>query len=228
MTLAALATAGLIVAAAPASKAKQAAALAHRSITEYNAGQFDAALEDATDAYLADPKPGLLFNLGQCHRALHNWERAEFNYRRYLAEQPDAPNRKSVEGLIAEMQAKQQEEAAKAAPVLAPVAPILVEAPPPAPAPKAAPAAAVTAPAAPAPRKHTLGIVLGATGLAFLGLMAASIYEVVSYNNQYGSGAQKNTVFSQNAYKQAEFFQYAEFVSGALGVAGVTSGALTW
>ncbi|HUB06353.1 MAG TPA: hypothetical protein VMB50_05110, partial [Myxococcales bacterium] len=146
MTIAAALAATLVLSAPSASQVKQAEQLARRAITEYNAGEFDVALADATAAYLADPKPGLLFNIGQCQRALHAWERAEFFFRRYLAEKPDAPNRATVEGLIAEMQAKQKEEAAaKAAPP--PVAPVIVEAPtaPPVvapPAPKPAPTAA--------------------------------------------------------------------------------------
>jgi tetratricopeptide (TPR) repeat protein len=102
----------LVLSATPAGKAEQAAELARRSMSEYNVGRFDVALDDATNAYLLDPRPGLLYNIGQCQRALHNWERAEFFYRGYLRDKPDASNRKAVEDLIVDMQAKQKQEAA--------------------------------------------------------------------------------------------------------------------
>jgi tetratricopeptide (TPR) repeat protein len=85
----------------------EAERLAKQSITDYNVGDFDSALKEATAAYKLDPRPGLLYNLGQVHRALHHWEQAEFYYRGYLRGQPNASNRAAVEQLIAEMQAKQ-------------------------------------------------------------------------------------------------------------------------
>ena len=95
----------------------EAERLAKQSITDYNVGDFKAALEEATRAYKLDPIPAILYNLGQVHRALHNWERAEFFYRGYLRGQPAAPNRAAVEKLIEEMEAKQ---AATAQPVSPP------------------------------------------------------------------------------------------------------------
>ncbi len=85
----------------------EAERLAKQSITDYNVGDFDSALKEATAAYKLDPRPALLYNLGQVHRALHHWEQAEFYYRGYLRGQPNAANRAAVEQLIAEMQAKQ-------------------------------------------------------------------------------------------------------------------------
>src|SRR3974390_1169709 len=122
----------LAVAATP-SATKEAERLFRQSNIEFNAGDFEKALRDATQAYELDPKPGFLYNLGQCHKALHHWERAEFFYRGYLREKPDASNRVAVEALIAQMVAKQKEEAAAAAgpavppPALAtPVVPVVV------------------------------------------------------------------------------------------------------
>ncbi|HUB07746.1 MAG TPA: hypothetical protein VMB50_12120, partial [Myxococcales bacterium] len=111
--------------------------------------------------------------------------------------------------------------------------PVIVEAPaapPPAaaPAPKAAPAAAVAAHAEPPKHGHGLAIGLGTTGAVLLGFMAVSIGIVVSYNNQYGGGAQTGAAFSQSRYRTAGFFNDAEWVAGALGVAGVTAAVFTW
>ncbi len=112
----------LAIALALGAGAPEARELAKRSMIEYDAGDFDKALADAQKAYELDPVPALLYNLGQVHRALHHWERAEFFYRGYLRRKPTAPNRSSVRALIAEMEAQQKGETS-------PAAPILVEAP---------------------------------------------------------------------------------------------------
>ncbi len=96
----------LLLSVSPATHA-EAERLAKQSITDYNVGDFQAALDEATRAYKLEPRPALLYNLGQVHRALHHWEQAEFYYRGYLRGKPDAPNRVAVEKLIDEMQAKQ-------------------------------------------------------------------------------------------------------------------------
>ncbi len=216
----------LVLTATPSSKAQQAADLAHKSMAEYNVGKFDAALEDATNAYLLDPRPGFLYNIGQCQRALHNWERAEFFYRGYLRDKPDAPNRKAVEELIAEMQATQKEEAAaKAAEAAAKTkpaeTPILVEAPP----------AAVTAATEQRPHhNHALAIGLGSAGVVMLGLSIASIVEVVSFNRYVAGAASKPGTVQWSAGNQtlATVSNYGEWIAGGLALAGFTSAGLTW
>jgi hypothetical protein len=129
--------------------AKEAERLVKQSIVEYNVGDFDAALADVTKAYKLRPAPALLFNIGQCHRALHNWEKAEFFYRGYLREKPDAPNREKVEALIEEMQQKQKTDAVSPPPSVALVVPAAA-APqatvPPATPPPASPSVAATIP----------------------------------------------------------------------------------
>ncbi|MHB1843420.1 MAG: hypothetical protein ACYCWW_01120 [Deltaproteobacteria bacterium] len=157
--MSALLLAALLSGSSPAA----AQALAKRSIIEYNAGDFEKALLDAQRAYELEPLAGLLYNLGQCHRALHHWERAEFFYRGYLREKPRAKNRAEVAQLIAQMQAKRaKEEAREAAP---PPALVLPVAPAPAPpvrmVPAAVPAAAVVAPA---PERHVAGLAWGLMG----------------------------------------------------------------
>jgi tetratricopeptide (TPR) repeat protein len=96
----------------------QAVALARQSITDFNVGDFGAALAEATQAYKLEPNPGLLYNLAQAHRALKHWERAEFFYRGYLRGKPNARNRAEVERLITEMEGevyKAQQEAKRVA-----------------------------------------------------------------------------------------------------------------
>ncbi len=165
-----------LLSAAPHAEAQ---ALAKRSIIEYNAGDFEKALADAQRAYELDPVAGLLYNLGQCHRALHHWERAEFFYRGYLREKPKAKNRAEVTTLIAEMRRKEALEEARAtappSPAIVvpapPAAPMATQAPPPPAAPtpsgptvRVAPAAPAAALSAPAPERHVPGIAWGMIG----------------------------------------------------------------
>jgi tetratricopeptide (TPR) repeat protein len=86
----------------------------------YKLGKFESALAEYSKAYEIFKAPGLLFNIGQCHRNLHNYERAIFFYEGFLRAQPKAPNRSVVEALVTEARdalAKQKaaEEAAVAA-----------------------------------------------------------------------------------------------------------------
>jgi len=73
-----------------------------RGEKEYKLGHFERALKAYSNAYDALPLPGLLFNIGQCHRKLRHFERAIFFYRGYLREKPGAANRQVVEQLIAD------------------------------------------------------------------------------------------------------------------------------
>jgi tetratricopeptide (TPR) repeat protein len=69
----------------------------------YKLGKFEEALASYSKAYEVYPAPALLFNLGQCHRNLKQWERAVFFYEGFLRESPaNAPNRKLVEDLLKE------------------------------------------------------------------------------------------------------------------------------
>ncbi|MEJ7600111.1 MAG: tetratricopeptide repeat protein [Kofleriaceae bacterium] len=80
--------------------------------THFKLGRFEQALEQYTKAYELFPVPALLFNLGQCHRSLRQWERAIFFFKGYLREAPNAPNRAIVEDLIRENELAAREEAA--------------------------------------------------------------------------------------------------------------------
>ena len=102
----------------------------------YKSGQFELALQQYQSAYDLYPDPAFLFNIAQCYRNLGDQERARFFFRRYLALDPHAPNKRRVEELIDEMtkqlEAKQAEGAATppaatpppVEPPTAPVAPL--------------------------------------------------------------------------------------------------------
>ncbi|MEJ7599991.1 MAG: tetratricopeptide repeat protein [Kofleriaceae bacterium] len=72
-------------------------------------GKFEDALEQYQKAYDAEPFPSLLFNIGQCHRNLNDYESAVFSYKKYLKLEPEAPNREQVEGLIEDLERKLEE-----------------------------------------------------------------------------------------------------------------------
>jgi tetratricopeptide (TPR) repeat protein len=100
------------------SPADMAAARTHVDTAdrEYKLGRFEQALAEYTAAYQLYPAPALLFNIGQCHRYLHNYERALFFYRGFLRDAPaNAPNRSTVEDLLAQTQADLDAQRADAA-----------------------------------------------------------------------------------------------------------------
>ncbi|MBX3154549.1 MAG: tetratricopeptide repeat protein [Deltaproteobacteria bacterium] len=73
-------------------------------------GKFEEALEHYQKAYDAKPLPAFLFNIGQCHRNLNDYDAAIFSFRKYLKLEPDASNRDKVEALIEDLEQKKAEE----------------------------------------------------------------------------------------------------------------------
>ncbi|HEX3765331.1 MAG TPA: tetratricopeptide repeat protein [Kofleriaceae bacterium] len=108
----------------------------------YRLGRFDEALAGYTRAYELYPVPALLFNIGQCHKNLHDYARAVFFFEGYLRDAPAATNRALVEDLIREARA----QLAQGAPPPATPAPPPSAPPPNAPSPVAPPPAEPPAP----------------------------------------------------------------------------------
>jgi len=69
-------------------------------------GKFADALDEYQRAFDAKPVPEFLFNIGQCHRNLGDYEAAIFSFKKYLKLEPAAPNRDKVEKLIDDLEAK--------------------------------------------------------------------------------------------------------------------------
>jgi tetratricopeptide (TPR) repeat protein len=225
--------AAFVVALALASPkaSEEARALAQRSIVEYDAGDFDKALADAQQAYELDPIPGILFNLGQCHRALRHWDRAEFFYRGYLRKKPDAKNRQEVIALIAEMQAKEKEQAAPPPSAAPAPGPILVEAAPPPvamPTGSSAPTAAITeTPSRPVPVGAWVTGGLGVAAIA-VGVVFAVLASNLSSQDtkQPASGVWVHSL-SQSAF-QNENSDAIATNSLIYGGAAVLAGGVLW
>lgn len=83
----------------------------------YKLGRFDQALEAYSRAYEMFSAPALLFNIGQCHRNLKNYERALFFFEGYLREETkaDAQKRTLAQQLIAEARAELERQRTAAA-----------------------------------------------------------------------------------------------------------------
>ena len=236
--------------------AKEAERLVKQSIVEYNVGDFDAALADVTKAYKLRPAPALLFNIGQCHRALHHWEKAEFFYRGYLREKPDASNREKVEALIEEMQQKQKADSvAGVAPPPLVVAPALAapvaaaSATPPAGAakeaavpptttatsePKSVPAAAIEATPAPAKSQGShpsgLAIGLGVGTLAATAVAAvggAVLIDFQSYRGGLQPGYVPGSQYTAKA-NSAKTWQIVTPIAAGIAAACLVGTVLTW
>ncbi len=70
--------------------------------------RFQQALDKYEAAFEAKPIPEFLFNIGQCHRNLGNYDEAIFSFRRYLQLVPDAERRPQIEALIADLKKKKK------------------------------------------------------------------------------------------------------------------------
>jgi tetratricopeptide (TPR) repeat protein len=167
------------IAAQPSAKELYDSGLRH-----YNVSEYDLALVDFKSAYQKSGRSELLYNIAQCYRAMGDPARALSQYRAFLRENPDAPNRPDVEKLIAAMDTalKPQKQRPADAQPRTPPAP-QTEAPPP-PAPAATPLTAATTPtvptlttSAPAPERRPAhkkgwvwGVVAGAVVLAGAGV----------------------------------------------------------
>ncbi len=69
-------------------------------------GKFEEALAEYEAAFDAQPLPEFLFNIGQCHRNLKNYDAAIFSFKKYLRLRPEASNRRAVEKLIEQLEEK--------------------------------------------------------------------------------------------------------------------------
>jgi hypothetical protein len=91
----------LVTATAFAADAKVGHAHARRASTLAAAGKCKQAIPEFTAAYQALHDPALLFNRAECLRKTGRGHQAVGDYRKFLEEMPEAPNRETVESRIA-------------------------------------------------------------------------------------------------------------------------------
>jgi tetratricopeptide (TPR) repeat protein len=75
-------------------------------------GKFSPALTKYEAAFEAKPLPAFLFNIGQCHRNLGDFDAAIFSFRKYLKLKPDADNKQAVLDYIDELEREKQKASA--------------------------------------------------------------------------------------------------------------------
>jgi tetratricopeptide (TPR) repeat protein len=228
---------------ATSPQARDAEDLVHASMHDYDLKDFEKALREAEQAYRLYPLAQILYNIGQCHRALQHWERAAFFYQRYLTKLPDAPNRSHVEELLAEVEYRLKLEQVSAPPTPAPTPPPPAvqpaapapSAPPPVAAPPPAPPEAVATvtpePSPPERHSHLLGIGLVIGGVVAAGVAGVGWYEVQAYLADRGVARGPSTgtyTYLFGEQQTANNWLWPAIALSALGVAGVTAGAITW
>jgi tetratricopeptide (TPR) repeat protein len=117
----------------------------------YEIREYDKALLEYKAAYLAQPDPAFLFNIGQCYRKLGQSQEALSFFQEYLKKAtPDDPNRHQVEARVRDIEAEAKLKAEAAQTASPPSTPNLApNLPPPAPTPipaQATPLALLPAP----------------------------------------------------------------------------------
>jgi tetratricopeptide (TPR) repeat protein len=93
-----------------ASRRAEAKAEVERAEVQYKLGRFDEALEGYSRAYELVNAPGLLFDIGQCHRNLKSYERAIFFFEGYLREETRPERRALANQLIAESRSELEKQ----------------------------------------------------------------------------------------------------------------------
>ena len=94
---------------APAADIGRVKELAAQANSRFRLGDFHEALKLYREAYAIKAVPNILFNIGQCHGQLKEYDKAILAYRNYLMAAPDAPNRAIVESIIAEIEELQKQ-----------------------------------------------------------------------------------------------------------------------
>lgn len=107
----------LCAAPAFADAAAQAKATAKAAKAAFDLGHFDEALAKYEQAYQLKSVPGLLFNIGQCHRQLGKPDRALHFFKQYLESGPPRAQADATAEVIRQIEAqlaseKKQREAA--------------------------------------------------------------------------------------------------------------------
>jgi tetratricopeptide (TPR) repeat protein len=149
-------------------------------VKHYNIGDYQDALTAFKSAYLRVADPVFLFNMGQCYRQLGDHDNAARQYRAYLRERPNAPNRVEVERFIAaaDEQLALQRKNVNLAPTGVERVETPQEPPPPAVQPRPAPAPAVTPAIEKPPEKKSrwwIGVVAGVGAAVVVGAVAVGV-----------------------------------------------------
>ena len=209
------------VAQAPSDEAR-ARALAERGFRDYDAGRYAEAIEAFEEAYRLSPVPGLLFNIARAyqHQGPEHCAAALEHYRRYLATDPDAANRASVEARIDEIE-----------PCAEPRAPPAESHTQPAPVRSTSSPNAVAAPRPSAERASASSPILGWTSLAVgvVGLGVAAVAAILTLDRyaelDQGCAADDGCPSELgDTIEEYETLRLTTWIAGGVGIAGVALG----
>jgi tetratricopeptide (TPR) repeat protein len=207
----------------------------------FNLGEYEAAVREFEEGYRLRPQPLFLYNLGNAARRAGQKKKALEMFRRYLAERPDAPERREVLQRIDELQKELAAEPPPPSPP--PLEPLPPEPPPPEPPPiqpspePIQPSPSPAQPEAPVPvvasrpswRRDWLGATLCAVG------GAALLYGAVDFGVEYpryaafGSAmtwGEHNAAFP--AARDASPHLTADVILMPIGAALVVAGAIRY
>jgi tetratricopeptide (TPR) repeat protein len=214
----------LAFAAAPANAqtaAEKAAVEYQKGKEAFQARDFEGARGAFERAYMLDPSPVLLYNLGRACEESGDAEKAIEYFQMYLDRTADTPDRGDVERRVRVMQAILSKTKPEAVPDREPEPP-----PPPAPEPSLTPAPRVAQPASPPP--HTVLWPIGWASLG-AGVVAAGVgigFGIASSNAEEDhkaatTGAEKKRT-ADDAESAATMANVMYATGGVLVAAGVT------
>jgi tetratricopeptide (TPR) repeat protein len=160
-----------------AERSSRARQLFELGRSRFNIDDYEGAMQVFKQAYLYDPKPLFLYNLGATAAKLNRTAEAIEYYERFIREAPTAPQRDKAERKIAELKEQlAREEAQKPAREAERPPPTKAPAETVAPAPPLGqPAAAVEARAAPRRSRTGLYVALGIVGALVVGGVVTAV-----------------------------------------------------
>ncbi len=234
---------------APANVINEARSHFRLGSAYYRGGAYDLALQEFEAAYKLDPRPDMLFNLGQCQRQLGHDREALALYRAFLRELPGSPRRAEVQSYVDELTKKiaaEEESGRKPVPAHDPAKDALVPLgesepaqPPRTPGgPEAAPAAepksTIPPGALPAPpgdaRASTLkraGLGLGIGGLLVAAGGAALLGAAAADNNQLNH-PEPGTMYDPGLEDRMNVLKNAGFAAVGVGLAAGVAGTVMY
>ena len=98
------------------TKMVQAKEIFEKAETDYRLSRFEEALDNYKKAYELYPAADFLFNIGQCHRNLKQYEKAIFSFEAYVRDSKSAKAKLRVEKLIKELKRAQANQAVNSKP----------------------------------------------------------------------------------------------------------------
>jgi tetratricopeptide (TPR) repeat protein len=207
-------------AAKPAAADKaRAADLFNKSADAYRQGDFALAIKLLDEAYGLDPQPVLVYNRARAAEGLGDLDGAIAGYEKFLADEPNPPDRGAIEQRVATLKRQRDERAA------------LVrdrdarreEPPPPSPA-APAPAPAERSTAEPA-RTHRSPLPYVVAGVGAAGLVAGAVFGVLAVSKKNDAVSERTQQKSMDLKSSADGLATASTVSFIVGGVLVAAGA---